>query len=57
MLPCGSRSSAALTLDVTDADVGTRFLAMQGNGDTDRRAPLDANLAVPIREVGGSSFA
>ena len=45
MLYCGLRSCEVLTLDVTDVDIGARWLSVHGKGGKDRRVPLDADLA------------
>jgi site-specific recombinase XerD len=48
MLYCGLRSCEVLALDVTDVDVGGRWLLVHGKGGKDRRVPLDADLAAVI---------
>ena len=45
MLYCGLRSCEVLALDVTDVDIGGRWLSVHGKGGKDRRVPLDADLA------------
>lgn len=46
MLLSGLRSGELLTLDVTDVDIGTRWIRVMGKGGKERRVPLDV-------EVGG----
>ncbi len=48
MLYCGLRSCEVLALDVTDVDIGARWLSVHGKGGKDRRVPLDTDLAAVI---------
>ena len=50
MLYCGLRSAEVLSLDVTDADIGGRWLQVIGKGQRERRVPLDADVASVILE-------
>lgn len=45
MLYCGLRSCEVLALQVTDVDIGGRWLTVHGKGGKDRRVPLDADVA------------
>lgn len=45
MLYCGLRSCEVLALDVTDVDIGGRWLRVWGKGAKERRVPLDVDLA------------
>ena len=45
MVFCGLRSSEVLALDVADADIGARWLRVSGKGGTERRVPLDVDVA------------
>lgn len=45
MLLSGLRSGEVLTLDVTDIDIGTRWVRMLGKGSKERRVPLDIEVA------------
>ncbi|MBG0825872.1 tyrosine-type recombinase/integrase [Planomonospora sp. ID91781] len=49
MLYCGLRSAEVLGLDVTDADIGGRWLQVLGKGNRERRVPLDADVASVIQ--------
>jgi integrase/recombinase XerD len=49
MLYCGLRSAEVLTLDVTDVDIGGRWLRVLGKGQRERRVPLDADVASVIQ--------
>jgi integrase/recombinase XerD len=49
MLYCGLRSGEVLALDVTDVDVGGRWLQVTGKGNRERRVPLDADVASVIQ--------
>lgn len=49
MLYCGLRSAEVLALDVTDVDIGGRWLRVIGKGQRERRVPLDADLASVIQ--------
>ena len=49
MLYCGLRSAEVLGLDVTDADIGGRWLKVTGKGNRERRVPLDADVASVIQ--------
>ena len=48
MLWCGLRSSEVLGLDVTDVDIGGRWVTVTGKGAKQRRVPLDADVASVI---------
>jgi integrase/recombinase XerD len=41
MLYCGLRSAEVLGLDVTDVDIGGRWVQVTGKGNRERRVPLD----------------
>lgn len=45
MVFCGLRSSEVLALDVTDVDIGGRWLSVTGKGGKERRVPLDVDVA------------
>ena len=45
MVFCGLRSAEVLALDVTDVDIGGRWLRVTGKGNKDRRVPLDVDVA------------
>ncbi len=45
MLFCGLRCCEVLALDVTDVDVGARWLRVHGKGGKERRVPLDVDVA------------
>jgi integrase/recombinase XerD len=49
MLYCGLRSAEVLALDVTDVDIGGRWLRVIGKGQRERRVPLDADVASVIQ--------
>ncbi|WP_344810188.1 tyrosine-type recombinase/integrase [Microlunatus ginsengisoli] len=49
MLYCGLRSAEVLALDVTDVDIGGRWLTVLGKGQRERRVPLDADVASVIQ--------
>jgi site-specific recombinase XerD len=49
MLYCGLRSAEVLGLDVTDVDIGGRWLRVIGKGQRERRVPLDADVASVIQ--------
>lgn len=49
MLYCGLRSCEVLALDVTDADIGGRWLRVWGKGSKERRVPLDVDVARAIQ--------
>jgi integrase/recombinase XerD len=49
MLYCGLRSGEVLALEVTDVDVGGRWLQVTGKGSRERRVPLDADVASVIQ--------
>ena len=49
MLFCGLRSGEVLALDVTDVDIGGRWLSVTGKGGKDRRVPLDVDVAGVIQ--------
>lgn len=48
MLWCGLRSCEVLGLDVTDVDIGGRWVTVTGKGGKQRRVPLDADVASAI---------
>jgi integrase/recombinase XerD len=48
MLYCGLRSAEVLALDVTDADIGGRWVRVMGKGSRERRVPLDMDVASVI---------
>lgn len=45
MLLSGLRSGELLTLDVTDVDIGARWVRVMGKGANERRVPLDVEVA------------
>ena len=45
MLLSGLRSGELLTLDVTDIDIGARWVRVMGKGAKERRVPLDVEVA------------
>ncbi len=45
MLLCGLRAGEVLTLQVTDVDIGARWLRVLGKGAKERRVPLDVDVA------------
>ena len=45
MLLSGLRSGELLTLDVTDVDIGARWVKVMGKGAKERRVPLDVEVA------------
>ncbi|MDE8649974.1 tyrosine-type recombinase/integrase [Rhodococcus qingshengii] len=45
MLLSGLRSGELLTLDVTDIDIGPRWIRVMGKGGKERRVPLDVEVA------------
>jgi integrase len=45
MLLSGLRSGELLTLDVTDIDMGARWVRVMGKGAKERRVPLDIEVA------------
>jgi site-specific recombinase XerD len=45
MLLSGLRSGELLTLDVTDVDIGARWVRVMGKGAKERRVPLDVEVA------------
>ena len=45
MLLSGLRSGEILTLDVTDIDIGARWIRVLGKGAKERRVPLDVEVA------------
>ena len=49
MLFSGLRSCEVLALDVTDVDVGARWLRVTGKGGMERRVPLDVDVAGVIQ--------
>lgn len=49
MLFCGLRSCEVLALDVTDVDIGARWLRVTGKGAKERRVPLDVDVAGVIQ--------
>lgn len=49
MLYCGLRSAEVLGLDVTDVDIGGRWVRVLGKGRRERRVPLDADVASVIQ--------
>ena len=48
MLWCGLRSCEVLGLDVTDVDIGGRWVTVTGKGAKQRRVPLDVDVASVI---------
>ena len=49
MVFCGLRSAEVLSLDVTDVDIGARWLLVSGKGGKERRVPLDVDVAGVIQ--------
>ncbi len=49
MVFCGLRSAEVLDLDVTDVDIGARWLLVNGKGSKQRRVPLDVDVAGVIQ--------
>jgi integrase/recombinase XerD len=49
MLYCGLRSAEVLGLDVTDADIGGRWVQVTGKGSRERRVPLDPDVGAVIQ--------
>ena len=49
MVFCGLRSAEVLDLDVTDVDIGGRWLLVNGKGAKERRVPLDVDVAGVIQ--------
>jgi site-specific recombinase XerD len=49
MLYCGLRSAEVLGLDVTDADIGGRWVQVTGKGNRERRVPLDPDVGSVIQ--------
>ena len=49
MLYCGLRSAEVLGLDVTDVDIGGRWVQVTGKGNRERRVPLDTDVASVIQ--------
>jgi integrase/recombinase XerD len=49
MVFCGLRSGEVLALDVTDVDIGGRWLRVYGKGSKERRVPLDVDVAGVIQ--------
>lgn len=49
MVFCGLRSAEVLALDVTDVDIGARWLLVSGKGNKERRVPLDVDVAGVIQ--------
>lgn len=49
MVFCGLRSAEVLDLDVTDVDIGGRWLLVNGKGGKERRDPLDVDVAGVIQ--------
>jgi len=49
MVFCGLRSAEVLALDVTDVDIGGRWLLVAGKGGKERRVPLDVDVAGVIQ--------
>lgn len=49
MVFCGLRSAEVLALDVTDVDIGARWLRVSGKGGKQRRVPLDVDVAGVIQ--------
>lgn len=45
MLLCGLRAGEVLALQVTDVDIGARWLTVTGKGAKERRVPLDVDVA------------
>lgn len=49
MVFCGLRSAEVLGLEVTDVDIGGRWLLVDGKGAKQRRVPLDVDVAGVIQ--------
>ena len=49
MVFCGLRSAEVLNLNVTDVDIGGRWLSVNGKGGKERRVPLDVDVAGVIQ--------
>lgn len=49
MLYCGLRSAEVLGLDVTDVDIGGRWVQVTGKGSRERRVPLDTDVGSVIQ--------
>ena len=49
MVYCGLRAGEVLALDVTDVDIGGRWLRVMGKGSKERRVPLDVDVAGVIQ--------
>ena len=49
MLYCGLRSAEVLGLNVTDADIGGRWVQVTGKGNRERRVPLDRDVGSVIQ--------
>lgn len=49
MVFCGLRSAEVLALEVTDVDIGARWLRVSGKGGKERRVPLDVDVAGVIQ--------
>ncbi len=49
MVFCGLRSAEVLGLEVTDVDIGGRWLTVAGKGGRERRVPLDVDVAGVIQ--------
>ena len=49
MLYCGLRSAEVLGLDVTDVDIGGRWVQVTGKGNRERRVPLDPDVGSVIQ--------
>lgn len=50
MLYCGLRSCEVLALQISDVDIGGRWLLVSGKGGKQRRVPLDTDLAAVIQQ-------
>lgn len=49
MLYCGLRAGEVLSLEVSDIDIGARWLLVHGKGSKERRIPLDTDVAATIQ--------
>jgi len=49
MVYCGLRAGEVLALEVTDVDIGGRWLRVMGKGSKERRVPLDVDVAGVIQ--------
>lgn len=49
MLYCGLRAGEVLGLEVSDIDIGARWLLVHGKGSKERRIPLDTDVAATIQ--------